>query len=176
MPIISGGTVAPDLGEFMSSTAPVAGTTEVQTLTIATGTNGGTFKIKFDGHTTNSISWNATAGTFVNAIDAALEALPNIGSGRITAANSNLNNGIGDVTLTFATTLSLRAQNLMTVTGSALTGTNALASIAETTAGVDATFKDAPKGARLIDLGNGVVYVNTGSDGVPTWTKVGSQS
>jgi hypothetical protein len=102
--------------------------------------------------------------------------LPNIGSGRITTANSTLNNGIGDVTLTFATTLSLRAHPTITVTGSALTGTNAAVTVAETTPGVDATFKDAPKGARLIDLGNGVVYVNTGSDGVPTWTKVGSQS
>jgi hypothetical protein len=175
MPLITGGSVAPDLGVFTHTAAPTAGTTEVQTLTIAGSPNGGTFVIKFGLDTTSAISWNVNNVTLVAAVDAALEALPSIGTGRITAANSNLNNGVGDITLTFATTLSLRPQPLAVATSS-LTGANAAVTIAETTPGVAATYVDAPKGSRLVDLGNGVVYVNTGSDGIPTWTKVGTQS
>lgn len=34
----------------------------------------------------------------------------------------------------------------------------------------------AAKGAALVDTTNGVVYVNTGTMALPTWTKVGTQT
>ncbi len=52
---------------------------EVQTLT-ATGTvSGGTYRLQIDGYTTSSLAYNASNAT----IQAALEALPNIGTGNI---------------------------------------------------------------------------------------------
>jgi hypothetical protein len=61
--------------------APSAGTDEVWTLTFAGTPTGGTFRLKFGPHSTGNISWSATNDTLRDNVDAALEALPNIGAG-----------------------------------------------------------------------------------------------
>ena len=153
--------------------APVAGTDEVQTLTI--DATGGTFKLRHEGFVTAAISWSATNATLVANLDAALEALPSIGTGGITCAVGTMTAGVGTITMTFAGNHGKKACTMIAVETNSLTGTATL-SIAETTPGVDATGRGAGKGRQLIDTTNGIVYVNTGTASAPTWTKVGTQT
>ena len=169
MPIIEGATGAP----ILNAGAPTAGTNEVQTLTI--DATGGTFKLAFDGFTTAAITWSATNNTLRDNVDAALEALPNIGTGGVTTAVGTMTAGVGTLTITFAGNLALRAVPTITVANNSLTGTATL-SIAETTPGVNATGLGAAKGALLTDTTNGILYINTGTALAPVWTKVGTQT
>lgn len=154
--------------------APVNGTDEVQTLTI--DATGGTFKLKFEGFVTAAISWSATNTTLRDNVDTALEALPSIGTGGITTAVGTMTAGVGTLTLTFAGNRGKQAiGSLVTVANNSLTGTATL-SIAETTPGVDATFRGAPKGQLVVDTTNGKLYINTGTALAPTWTVAGTQS
>lgn len=158
---------------YETAGAPVNGTDEVQTLTI--DATGGTFKLKFDGHTTAAISWSSTNNTLRDNVDAALEALPNIGTGGVTVAVGTMTAGVGTLTITFGGNLAKMAVPTITVANNSLTGTATL-SIAETTPGVDASARGAPKGATLVDTTNGIIYINTGTALAPTWTKVGTQT
>lgn len=100
------------IGLGMPSTnagVPGAGTSEVQTLTIGGTPTGGTFRLAFGGRRTAAITWSATNATLIANIDAALEALPTIGTGGITTAEGSLTAGIGTITLTFAGNLGARA-------------------------------------------------------------------
>lgn len=169
MPIIEGAIGAP----LQNAGAPTAGTSEVQTLTI--DATGGTFKLAFDGFTTAAISWSATNNTLRDNVDAALEALPNIGTGGVTTAVGTMTAGVGTLTITFAGNLALRAVPTITVADNSLTGTATL-SVAETTPGVNATGLGAAKGSLLTDTTNGILYINTGTALSPTWTKVGTQT
>lgn len=165
------------LGPLANAGAPVNGTDEVQTITIGGTPTGGSFKLMFDGHTTGAIAWSATTATLVANIDAALEALANIGTGGVVTADSTLVAGIGDVTVTFSgANLGKKAQALMTADASALTGTDPTVEVAETTPGVNATHRGAPKGCLVSDTTNGILYINTGTTQAPTWTKVGTQT
>jgi hypothetical protein len=151
--------------------APSAGTSEVQTLTLGGTPTGGTFKLAFQGQTTAAITWTATDATLVSNIDAALEALPTIGTGNVTTAAGTVSSGIGTITLTFAGNLGKMVVPLITVASNDLTGTSPTLAIAETTPGVDASFRGAPKGALLIREDTGVLHSNTGTAGLaPTWT------
>ncbi len=155
--------------------APVNGTSEVQTLTIDAG--GGTFKLAFDGFTTAAITWSATNNTLRDNVDAALEALPNIGTGGVTTAVGTMTAGVGTLTITFAGNLAKKAVPTITVADNSLTGGAGTVSVAETTPGVDATHRTAPTGALLIDTTNAFLYQNTSSTALaPTWTKVGTES
>ena len=157
--------------------APTAGTDEVQTLTIGGTPTGGTFKLTFDGHTTGPITWSATNNTLIANVDAALEALQNIGSGGVVCADSTLSSGIGALTITFSgAAMAKRAVPTITVASNSLTGTSPTVAVAETTPGVEATHRSAPKGALLVDTTNAKLYINTGSAGAPTWTVAGTQS
>ena len=134
---------------------PVAGTDEVQRLTIGGTPTGGTFTLSLDGFTTGPIDWNATTGTLLTNIETAVEALPNVDA--VTVADVSLAAGIGDLDITFdGANVAKKAQNLMTADGAALTGTAPTVSVAEQTAGVTATHRSAPTGARLTDITNGV--------------------
>jgi hypothetical protein len=172
MPVIEG-SVARTL---TYAGAPGAGTSEVQTLTIGGTPDGGTFRLRFEGFTTTDIAWTATDATLVASIDAALEALPTIGTGGVTAADSTLTSGIGDVTLTFAGNLGKRNVATVSVADNSLTGTAPTLEVAVTTPGVDAAYLGQPKGAVVSDTTNGKLYINTGTAAAPTWTVVGSQS
>src|ERR1043165_622967 len=105
MPIIEGVTGA----HLTNAGAPGAGTSEIQTLTIGGTPTGGTFKLAFDGFTTATISWTVTDATLVSNIDAALEALPNIGAGGVTTAAGTVSSGIGTITITFPGKLTKQA-------------------------------------------------------------------
>lgn len=162
------------LGDYQSAGAPVAGTDEIQTLTI--DATGGTFRLAFGGFTTAPISWSNNNTTLINNIDAALEALPSIGTGGVATAVGTMTAGVGTATITFSgANLAKRAQATITVAQNALTG-NATLSIAETTAGVNATALGAAAGATLVDTTNKKLYINTGTAAAPTWTVVGTQT
>lgn len=160
----------------LSAGAPVAGTDEVQTITFGGTPTGGTFKLAFQGQTTAAITWSATNATLIANIDAALEALGNIGVGGVTTAVGTMTAGIGTATVTFTGAVGKMAVDTMTVANNSLTGTSPTIAVAETTPGVDATARGAAKGAKLIDTTNAIDYINTGTPAAPTWTKVGTQT
>lgn len=170
MPIIEGA-----FGLLQYAGTPATGTDEVQTLTLGGTITGGTFRITFEGATTAAITWSNVNATLVAAIDAALEALPNIGTGNVTTAVGTMTAGVGTATITFTGALAKRDVGLMTVTSS-LTGTSIVTGMVTTTPGVDSGGRGAPKGALLTDTTNGILYVNTGTAAGPTWTKVGTQT
>jgi hypothetical protein len=170
MPSIEGGL------EYNMAGAPGAGTSEVQTLTFDGTPTGGSFKLTYDGYTTTAITWvGNNDNALIAAIDAALEALPNIGASGVVVADGTLTSGIGTVTITFGGNLAKLAVNLIVATSS-LTGTLPTAVVTETTPGVTADFRGASKGATVQDTTNGVLYINTGTALVPIWTKVGTQT
>jgi hypothetical protein len=171
MPVIEGGY------SYQNAGAPVAGTDEVQTLTIGGTPEGGTFQLAFAGFTTALIAWTAVDATLIAAIDAALEALAPIGAGGVVVADGTLTDGIGTVTITFSgANLAKRAQPTITVAANNLTGTDPTVAVAETTPGVGATALGAAKGATLIDTTNGKAYINTGTAAAPTWAVIGTQT
>jgi hypothetical protein len=156
--------------------SPVAGTSEVQTITFGGTPTGGTFTLTFNGYTTAAISWSSTNSTLVANIDAALGALASVnGAANVTTAVGTMTSGIGTITVTFAGELAKKNVPLMT-SSSSLTGTSPTLAVATTTAGVDTTHRGAPIGATLQDTTNGVLYINTGTAIVPTWTVAGTQT
>lgn len=154
--------------------APSAGTDEVQTLTI--DASGGTFKLSYDGEVTGAISWSSTNATLVSNVDTALEALPNIGSGGVAVAVGTMTSGVGTLTITFSgASVSKRAVSTIAVANNSLTGTATL-SVAETTPGVNATFRNTQPGALINDTTNFKLYQRSGTSAVPTNVVVGGQS
>lgn len=157
-------------GPYFNAGAPSAGTDEVQTITLGGTPTGGTFTLTFEGKTTAAIAWSATNNTLRDNVDAALEALPNIGTGGVVTAVGTMTAGIGTLTATFSG--GGRAKQLLTVMtadGSLLTGTAPTVAVAQTTPGVNATARGAMRGASLIDTTNGVQYVNSTAGTAPTW-------
>lgn len=160
---------------YSNAGAPVAGTDEVQRMTIGGTPTGGTFALSYDGYTTAAITWSSTNSTLFANIDAALEALPNIDG--VTVADASMTSGIGTLDITFSgANVAKKAQPLITVASNDLTGSSPTVAIAEQTAGVDATHRNAAAGALLIDTTNKELYINTGTQGAPTWTVAGTQS
>jgi hypothetical protein len=175
MPIITGGRISEGVARGYSVTgAPVAGTNEVQTITIGGTPTAGSFTLTFEGFTTAAIPWSAVNATLLASIDAALEALPNIGTGGVTTAAGTLTAGIGTITVTFTGNVATRAVATMSWVSS-LTGTSPTLAVAETTPGVAPTAQGAPIGALLV-RDNGTIYANTGTALAPTWTVVGTQT
>lgn len=102
---------------------------EVQTLTITGTPTGGTFTLTFDGQTTASIAYNASAAAIVSA----LEALSNIGAGDVTATGGALPGTA--VVITFALALAGANQPLLTATSSLTGGSTPAITITQTTQG-----------------------------------------
>lgn len=150
---------------------PTSGTNEIDTLTIQTSTSGGTFALQVaNGRKTQAITWSATNATLVANVDAALEAIPNIGASGVTTAVGTMTAGIGTITLTFTGKNGKRDFPALSVVDNAITG-GASPAVATTTPGVEATFRSALTGALLVDTVTPSLYINTGSAGSPTWTK-----
>jgi hypothetical protein len=174
MPIILGGQLLPGSTPDILSTsgAPTAGSDEVQTITFGGTPTGGTFKLTFAGHTTAAITWSATNTTLRDNVDAALEALPPIGTGGVTTAVGTMTAGIGTLTVTFAgTRVAKKTHSVMTVADNSLTGTAPTVSVAQTTPGVEATHRSAPTGTLLVRTDTGVLHANTSATAnAPTWT------
>jgi hypothetical protein len=115
-------------GQVLAQIAAAAASS-VQTLSITgTAPTSGQFVISFNGQLTSAIPYNATTAQ----VQAALQALPNVGSGNVTCTGGPLPGTA--VVCTFAGTLANLPEPLMTTQSSTLnTGT---AAIAMTTAGV----------------------------------------
>lgn len=177
MPVLTGGNVIEGGAktEYSMAGVPTNGTDEVQTITIGgTPEASSTFRLTLDGWTTDPIVWSATNNTLRDHVDAALEALPNVGTGGVVTAVGTMTSGVGTLTLTFSGTR-LKKKNIALAVGSAFLKSDGTAStgtvaVATTTAGVDASFRDANTGDKLTDSTNGVEYVNTGVPGAPVWT------
>lgn len=175
-PILAFGQAGENLPSFRggiltTGAAPVAGTNEIDTITIGGTPTAGTFTLTFEGRTSGPITWSATNGTLVANIDAALEAMPNIGTGGVTTAVGTMTAGIGTITVTFTGNRAKEDVPAMTGTSS-LTGTSPTLAVATTTPGVTADGRVALKGTLLIDIGTPDLYINDGTPPNPTWTKV----
>lgn len=179
MPILTGGNVIEggEPIEISGSGAPAAGTAEVQTITFGGTPTGGTFTLSLDGFATAPIAWSAVNATLVANIDAALEALPQIGAGGAVTAVGTAVAGIGTITVTLATK---RVISTLVVVTNALTGAGASVAVAKTTPGVNPTGSGVggavPPGGKYTDVATGIAYVNTGTALAPTWTVVGTQT
>lgn len=177
--IIEGpGTIRGTLGIFRNAGAPVAGTNEVQTLTIGGTPTGGTFKLSFGGYLTSAITWSATNATLLANIQAALDAFVPFGAvaSQVVASAGSLTAGIGTILLTFSGN-NTAARNWGSAFGTVnnLTGTAPTLAVARTTPGVDVSYRAAAIGALLEDTTNGILYQNS-TFPIPTWGKVGVQS
>lgn len=89
-------------------------TNEVQTVTLTPTPTGGTFTLTYSGQTTSAIAFDASAAT----VDAALEALSNIGAGDVSVTGS----AGGPWTVTFTGALAATNVAQMTGSGAGLTG------------------------------------------------------
>src|SRR4051812_32218366 len=81
--------------------APVAGTSEIELLTIGGTPTSGTFKLDFRGRRTSAISWSATNATLVSNIQTALRALVSINGAHVTVTVNTATAGIGTFNITF---------------------------------------------------------------------------
>src|SRR5205085_5126746 len=136
-------------GPYYFPGPPVAGTNAVQTLTIGGTPTGGTFKLSYEGRRTGNIAWSATNATLLASLQAALDAIT--GTSWIVATAGTLTAGIGTILLTFSGgDVAARAVNLIVIDTNALTGTAPTLAIATTTPGVNATYRDAQKGAVFV--------------------------
>lgn len=123
---------------------------EIQTLTITGSPTGGTLTITWNGQTTDPIAFDATAAD----VQAALEALSNVGEGNVICDDGPLPGSTVDIE--FVKDLGQASQVLATADGSGLTGgTTPDASIAKTVDGFDllgAYVDDATSGGRISSL------------------------
>lgn len=133
-------------GQF---TAP--GTNEVQTITPGGTITGGTWNITFNGYTTSNLAYNATAAQ----VQAALEALPSIGTGNILVTGGPLTSG--PFTLTFVVDLGYMDVPQITLTNN-LTGTSPTITAATTTQGV--AHSPNSIGTALTDVASNLVDVS----------------
>lgn len=155
---------------YANAGAPVNGTNEVDTLTIQTSTSSGTFTLAIaSGRTTAPITWSATNATLLANIDAALEALPQVGVGGVTTAALALTAGIGTITLTFTGKNAAQDFPLLSIGTNSLVGGTA-PTVTTSTAGVAGTFVNAKTGDLLEDSTNGELYQNLSTTaGAPNW-------
>jgi len=122
----TGALAATDVALLTANASGLIGTNEEQIISLGTVT-GGTFTLTFDGQTTGNIAYNADAAT----VEAALEALSNIGAGEATTTGS----AGGPWTVTFSGALAGTDVATITVNGANLTGKLSV-SINETTDGI----------------------------------------
>jgi hypothetical protein len=121
-----------------AETVTPSGTNAVQTLTTTGTPTGGTVPITFDGRPT-TVAFNASAA----AVQTALEALPNIGTGNVVTAGGPLPTA---VTITFQGALAKRPVPTIVTGSTGLTGgSSPTGVIANTTPGVNATHTFAPQ-------------------------------
>lgn len=156
---------------LMTSGAPTAGTTCVQTITIGGTPTGGSFQLRFGDLTTSSIAWSATDDTLVANIKAALEALSTIGTSNTSVAAGTGSSGIGTYLVTFAGSLAKSAVGALSIAHNNLSGTAPTVAVAVTTTGVTGTVRGAYTGTRVTDYGGPRTYANVGSTTNPQWVR-----
>ena len=127
----------------LPTTLTTGGTPEVQTVTISGTPTSGTFTLTLSGNTTAAIQYNAAA----SAVRTALEALPNIGAGRVTVGGGP---GPGTpYTVTFSSILGNPAE--MTAAHTFIGGTTPNVAVTTTTPGTAIELTTLPAG--FVDLG-----------------------
>jgi hypothetical protein len=148
---------------------PAAGTSEVQTLTIGgTPLAGDTFRIRRDGMPTTAIPWSAVNATLLASMVTALNAA--FGAGSVVPTAGTLAAGIGTILLTYGGRLALLAVTTATVSTTLIGGSTMTAAIAETTPGVNASFRHAKPGM-VLQSDNGNNYRNASPAGTAvSWT------
>lgn len=120
------------LGQKMLQAQTMGGvTSEVQSVAITGTPTGGTFTLTFAGYTTAAIQYNASAA----AVQAALEALPNIGTDNVTCTGGPLPGTA--VAVTFKGYLAGADVAQMTATASLTGGTTPAVTVSTTTPGAD---------------------------------------
>lgn len=163
-------------GPYTLAGAPAAGSDEIQTITMTGSPTSGTFRLSFDGFVTGAINWNdGTAG-----VETALNALPPLASGGTSATGVAVTGGgfWTAMVVTFSGTRVLkRSHNLLVLAVNALAGGSSPSiTLARSTTGVVATYRNALKGALLIDTTNAQLYQASAAGPAPAWGKVGTQS
>lgn len=101
---------------YVDAITPTPGTNEVQTITASGTVSGGAYTITFNGETTGSLNHNANNATIL----AALEALPNIGTGGVTLGGGALPGT--PVTVTFKLQWASQNVPMLIVDSASLTG------------------------------------------------------
>ncbi len=118
-------------GQVLGQKTGLTAVNEVQTITFTGTPTGGTFRLTFNGVETANITFVAVAATLAANITAALEALPQIGTGNVTTSAS-----LTVPAVTFQGALAGQEQPALSVSRNDMTsGTTAGASVAETTPG-----------------------------------------
>lgn len=150
--------------------APAAGTDEVQTIIKNSTVTAGTFRLSFLGFMTAAIPWDATTAQ----LETALNNLPSIASGGTGLVGVVVTGGAlpgTTMTITFSgSNVAKKAQPLLVLHSNSLTGGGSM-TIAEGTPGVDATHRNAARGAFLIRTDAGTLFLNTSATpGAPTWS------
>ncbi|WP_052280796.1 head decoration protein [Nocardia vulneris] len=136
---------------------------EVQTVTITGSPTGGTFTLTYSGQTTAGIAFNAAA----SAVQSALVALSNIGTGDVTVTGS----AGGPYTVTFAGALADQNVAQMTASGASLTGgSSPSVNVATATGGTTSHYPNGfiPSGVvlgKVTATGRYGPYDNSASDG-----------
>ena len=130
---ITSGTEAGKIGPFDP------GLVVTESVVIASTATGGTFTLTFDGETTGTIAWNATAAV----IKTALQSLSTINAGDVLVTGGALPTS---VTVTFAGQFAGQNAPNLTLTGASLTGGTATATI---TAGTEIGSGAATDGREL---------------------------
>lgn len=125
-----GDSDAAQLGEVNANIRKELGVNDVQTVSISGTPTGGTFTLTFNGQTTAAIAYNATAA----AVDAALEALPRIGTGNLDCTGGPLPGT--PVVVRFKDAMGVKPQPVMTASSALTGGSSPAISIAHTTVGV----------------------------------------
>lgn len=136
------------------------GTNEVQTVALNGSPSAGTFTLSFAGSTTGAIARNANAAT----VQAALEALPTIGTGGVACTGGPLP---AAVTCTFQGARAAQALPQMTGDGSGLTS-SLTATVTETTPGAAGLNLRIDGGVTTI-YGNGATWRWEWIDGATTY-------
>lgn len=124
-----GGHDMVESGVFSAASAVLGGVNEQQTVTVTGAPTGGTFTLTYNGATTAPIAFGASAAT----VQAALELLPNIGSGQVSAAGGALPGT--PVVVTFTGQLGKQNVNQMTAAHAFTGGTTPAIAVTTTTAG-----------------------------------------
>ena len=134
-----------------------AATAEVQSLAKSGTLSAGQFQLLFDGQYTTLLNYNCSAAD----VQAALQALTNIGAGNVTCTGGTLDSTA--VTITFAGDLVNLPQNLITVVNSTLT--TGSAAVTRTTAGVPQNCFVQYDGSKVADPTVAPTMTSSGTSG-----------
>jgi hypothetical protein len=157
---------------LLCATAPVNGTSEIQSITW-TGYTGGVTKLTYAGQSRNvTLSSTNSTAQISAAVLASLGSIPTIsGTGNVSVSTGGSTNIVSSVTFTG----NLAKLNVPQLAATVVSGSNTVAT-ATTTPGVTADGRKAMTGQLLIAADTGILYSNSSTTTLnPTWIKVSAQ-